>query len=123
MNSGAASEDEFKIYIITGPLVYDDQTVSLRSSIERFVEQGGRWVVLDLERCDRIGSLTVGRLLKLAQMLRESEGDLILLSPSSFVRRVLDLTNLNSIISVVHTEDEARRRAGLPTTATPYHGH
>jgi anti-sigma B factor antagonist len=76
-----------------------------RAAIEAAGDAGR--VVVDLTACDHLDSVGVGLLLGLHKRLRERSGSLVVVCPEPRVRRVLELTEVDRIITVVDRIDDA----------------
>ncbi|MGH2684121.1 MAG: STAS domain-containing protein [Actinomycetota bacterium] len=80
------------------------------SNIERFSEEvrgaahPGRLLVLDLSRCDYLGSEAIGVLIEAWKQVRDG-GRLVLRSPRPTMRRVLELAGLGKFPDV-HISDD-----------------
>jgi anti-anti-sigma factor len=89
-----------------GRIVYRDEAAALSRLAGEFLENGGK-VVLDLSGVSSIDSAGIGELAYLHTLARSQNADLKCAGPSPFVRELLDLTNLDSVLEIHPSVDEA----------------
>ena len=82
-------------------------------------EVNSRTVVLDLTRVDAIDGGGMGALVFLQGWARATEVDLKLMNPTSRVRELFELTNLDSVFEIFSSEDAVSSR---PVAVAPAHG-
>ncbi len=89
-----------------GRIVYRDEAAALSRLVGEILEHGGR-VVLDLSGVKSIDSAGMGELAYLQNLARSQRADLKYASPTPFVRELLDLTNLDSVLEIHPSIGEA----------------
>jgi len=89
-----------------GRIVYRDEAAALSRLVGEILDNGGK-VVLDLTGVSSIDSAGIGELVFLHTWARSRNADLKCASPSPLVRELLDLTNLNSVLEIHPSMDEA----------------
>ena len=89
-----------------GRIVVGEEIRSLQEHVEQVPIQGKK-VVLELAEINFIDSAGVGTLVRLLGVLRAYGGDLKLCRLSPFVTKVLEVTNLRSVLACHATEQEA----------------
>ncbi|MGE0220271.1 STAS domain-containing protein [Mycolicibacterium sp.] len=72
---------------------------ALRKELHAVVERGHKHVVVDLSGIDLIDSSGLGALISGLKVARQAGGDLRLAAPTRQVVSVLELTNLNRVLS------------------------
>lgn len=82
-----------------GRVVYRDEAATLAHTVGELLENGSK-VVLDLSGVTSIDSAGIGELAYLHTWAREQNADLKFASPSPFVRDLLGLTNLDSVLEI-----------------------
>jgi anti-anti-sigma factor len=82
-----------------GRIVYRDEAAALSGVVEEILESRGR-VVLDLSGVHSIDSAGMGELVLLHTRALEKNADLKCASPSPFVRNLLDLMNLDTVLEI-----------------------
>lgn len=73
----------------------------LRSALLRLNEQGARHVTVDLADLEFIDSTGLGALIRVLKHYREQGGDVVLASPTKPVQKVLEITSLDKLFTVV----------------------
>jgi anti-anti-sigma factor len=89
-----------------GRIVYRDEAAALSRLVGKVLENGGK-VVLDLSGVSSIDSAGIGELAFLHSWAQSQNADLKCASPTPFVRELLDLTNLDSVLEIHPTVCEA----------------
>jgi len=89
-----------------GRIVYRDEAAALSRLVGEVLQDGGK-VVLDLSGVSSIDSAGIGELAFLYSCARSQNADLKCASPSPFVRDLLDLTNLDSVLEIHPSVSEA----------------
>jgi anti-sigma B factor antagonist len=80
--------------------------------------EAARTVLVNLADCTFIDSIGLSVLVDAARHVeRSGEGAVAIVSPSSIVRRLIEITQLDSVIPVFESEDEAAR--GLTASGAP----
>lgn len=94
------------VVLATGRLNFPD-VENLRQQFLSLVEGGAVRMAIDLSSVQAIDSAGVGALISGLKAARVAGGDLRLVAPSTVVANVLDVMNLNRILSTHATADEA----------------
>jgi len=89
-----------------GRIVYRDEAAALSRLVGEVLQNGGK-VILDLSGVSSIDSAGIGELAFLYTWARSQNADLKCASPSPFVRDLLDLTNLDSVLEIHPSVGEA----------------
>src|SRR5580700_4832809 len=82
-----------------GCVVYRDEAAALSRLVAEVLQKGGK-VVLDLSGVTTIDSAGFGELAFLYSWARSQDAELKCASPTPFVRQLLDLTNLDSVLEI-----------------------
>jgi anti-sigma B factor antagonist len=86
----------------------DSGTASgLSQALSEAIEKGATRLVIDLEGVDYVSSAGLRELVTALKKVNQDDGDLRLASPSDRVREVLELSGLDSILSVYDTRGDA----------------
>ncbi|KUI26246.1 anti-anti-sigma factor [Mycobacterium sp. IS-1496] len=80
---------------------------ALRKQIHELVDGGSTRVVVDLSATDFIDSSGLGALISGLKVARQAGGDLRIAAPTRQVTTVLELTNLNRVLSTYDSADGA----------------
>lgn len=89
-----------------GRIVYRDEAATLSNLVGENLEKNGR-LVLDLGRVTCIDSAGLGELVLLYTLAQSKNAALICARPTPFVRRLLDITHLDSVLEIHPSLDEA----------------
>jgi anti-sigma B factor antagonist len=89
---------------INGRITLGDETGKLRDTIRQLVAEGKKKIVLNLAHVDYIDSSGVGELVSSFTTVRNSGGELKLLSLSKKVSDILQVTKLYTVFDI--KEDE-----------------
>ena len=100
------SVDHIPILDMSGRFVVwtDLDRTSLRTPVGRLVSEGQRNVLVHLARVTDIDAHGLGELAWGVTMLRRSGGQLALIAPSLWVRRLLALTRLDTTLVIYDSE-------------------
>ncbi|MBT2264366.1 STAS domain-containing protein [Rhodococcus erythropolis] len=79
----------------------------LRAQLHELVANGSIRIVIDLSGTDFIDSSGLGALVSALKAARQAGGDLRIATPSRQIETVLELTNLNRVLRVYPSSDEA----------------
>jgi anti-sigma B factor antagonist len=89
---------------ITGRITLGEETGKLRDTIRQLISEGKKKIVLNLALVDYIDSSGVGELVSSFTTVRNSGGELKLLSLTKKVQDILNVTKLYTVFDV--KEDE-----------------
>ena len=89
----------------------------LRQAVVAAVAEGSRLLLLDLSELDFVDSFGIGAVVGALKRLRQRGGDLALVCPSSRIRRVFEICDLDRILvlhdSIVGAAEVERMSGGL----------
>jgi anti-sigma B factor antagonist len=105
------------IFSLSGALVSDQGTQKLRQALTSAVAAGARACLLDLEQITYLDSGGVGSLVEMYRHVTRRGGQLKLLRPSPYARRVLGITHLTAVFDIFDDEAEALLNLGGVTAA------
>ena len=94
------------VVLATGRLNFPE-VENLRQQLLSYVERGAVRMAIDLSSVRAIDSAGVGALISGLKAARVAGGDLRLVAPSTVVSSVLDVMNLNRILTTHKTAEEA----------------
>ena len=89
-----------------GRIVYRDEAAALSRVVGDVLENTDK-IVLDLSGVSAMDSAGIGELALLQTWARDKKADLKYAGPNSFVRSLLDLTNLDSVLEIHPSVHEA----------------
>jgi anti-sigma B factor antagonist len=89
-----------------GDLIGDEVGPIIAELVSDSVEAGIKTVVIDLEKVRYISSSGLGLLITLLTKMKNAGGELFLTAPSEHVKKLLLITKLNGIFTVVESVKE-----------------
>jgi len=98
---------EITVLELSGTLALGMGLESLRSRIEQLVTARRLNIVLDAKEVSIIDSSGVGEVVGSFSLVKKSGGSLKIASPTNFVRDVLRIARLPTIIEIYETEEAA----------------
>ena len=108
LNVTIQHSEDMAVLRCVGRIVAGDEADILRKAV--LSQANRRSVVLDLTRVDAIDGGGMGVLLFLRGWARATEVDLKLMNPTSRVRELFELTNLDSVFEIFSSEDAVSSR-------------
>jgi anti-sigma B factor antagonist len=100
LREGVASLDlEGEVDVFTAP--------SLRQAIMDQAENGSKQLLVNLEKVEYLDSTGLGILIGGNKRLAEAGGALLLVGPSARIRRLFEITQLNTILRIFDNEADA----------------
>jgi len=82
-------------------------TPQFKEAVTEILQQGHTHIIINLTDVSYMDSSGFGTLLSATKRLRPQNGGIYLVGCNEAVSRMLDITRLNTIFTVVHTEEEA----------------
>jgi anti-sigma B factor antagonist len=89
-----------------GDLIGDEVGPIIAELVSDSVEEGIKTMVIDLEKVRYISSSGLGLLITLLTKMKNVGGELFLTAPSEHVKKLLLITKLNGIFTVVESVKE-----------------
>ena len=99
-------EDQVHYLFMEGDLIGDEVGPIIAELVSDSVEAGIKTVVIDLEKVRYISSSGLGLLITLLTKMKNAGGELFLTAPSEHVKKLLLITKLNDIFTVVESVKE-----------------
>jgi anti-sigma B factor antagonist len=100
------------ILSVEGEIMGGEETKPLQDRIYASIREGCPYVVIDMKDVGWINSSGLGALMACLTTLRGSDGDLRLANVSDRVRRPIEITRLDSVLTMFGSVDEAVRNFG-----------
>jgi len=108
LNVTIQHSEDMAVLRCVGRIVAGDEANILRKAV--LSQVNSRTVVVDLTRVDAIDGGGMGMLVLLQGWARATEVDLKLMNPTSRVRELLELTNLDSVFEIFSSEGAVSSR-------------
>jgi anti-sigma B factor antagonist len=89
-----------------GDLIGDEVGPIIAELVSDSVEEGIKTMVIDLEKVRYISSSGLGLLITLLTKMKNAGGELFLTAPSEHVKKLLLITKLNGIFTVLESVKE-----------------
>jgi anti-sigma B factor antagonist len=105
-----SEKKEGRVYYLfmEGDLIGDEVGPRIAELVSDSVEAGIKTVVIDLEKVRYISSSGLGLLITLLTKMKNVGGELFLTAPSEHVKKLLLITKLNGIFTVVESVNELK---------------
>ncbi len=99
-------EGQVHYLFMEGDLIGDEVGPRIAGLVSDSLETGIKTVVIDLEKVRYISSSGLGLLITLLTKMKNAGGELFLTAPSEHVKKLLLITKLNGIFTVVESIKE-----------------
>lgn len=83
------------------------EALGLKKIIDEEINAGCKKLVIDLEQCEFIDTTFLGTLVITLRNMRENEGDLKLIEPTSYHKSLMMITNTFKLFEFYKTQEEA----------------
>ncbi len=90
---------------LSGNLTIGRSEESLRDTVKKLIEEGRKFLLLNLSEVPTIDSSGIGAMIKSFTSVKEADGKLKILKPSRMARQLLSITGLLSVLEIY--DDEA----------------
>ena len=91
---------------MTGDLTYANRE-QFKTAVESVRQRGCRYLILDMTAVRFVDSSGLGLLALVSQNFKLGQGRVSLLKPQAYVREIMTLANIPSLIRVYDTEQDA----------------
>ena len=88
-------------------------STKLKQDLTQIIADGAKFVVLNLSKVEYLDSTGLGLLIGALKRLRENKGNLVIVSPSTRITRVFEITGLYKVFSIYASETEAAEKEGI----------
>lgn len=92
---------------LSGDLIGENRGPELMELANEQVNDEVRLCAIDISEVRFINSSGIGVLITILTKFRNVEGEVVLINPSSQVKKLLIITKLNAIFTIVDTKEEA----------------
>jgi len=99
-------EGQVHYLFMEGDLIGDEVGPIIAELVSDSVEAGIKTMVIDLEKVRYISSSGLGLLITILTKMKNAGGELFLTAPSEHVKKLLLITKLNGIFTVVESVQE-----------------
>ena len=102
-----AKSDTTGVFHLEGNLIGEHDGMPLTDAFNEQMEDGILNFALDLSDLKHINSSGLGVFITLLTKARKKDGELVLVSPSDYIRNLMLITKLNSIFTIFQSIDSA----------------
>ena len=106
LNYSQRKEGQVHYLFMEGDLIGDEVGPIIAELVSDSVEEGIKTMVIDLEKVRYISSSGLGLLITLLTKMKNAGGELFLTAPSEHVKKLLLITKLNGIFTVLESVKE-----------------
>jgi len=92
---------------LEGKLLGSYNDALLLDQVADLQEEGVKYAAIDLSKLELINSTGIGLLMRILVKFRNRSGEVCLIKPSENIRKLLIITKLMAIFSVVENEEDA----------------
>lgn len=110
MNSTSTLADGILYISLVGDLIGSPDTQQLLQAVNEHLDGNVLNCAIDLSAVRYVNSSGIGTLVSLLTKFRSRGGELVLINPADHPRKLLALTKLNNIFTVVASPAEARQQ-------------
>lgn len=100
-------DKELLFVYLEGKLLGNQYEVQLLDQIEEYQEEGVKYAAIDVSKLELINSIGIGILMRILVKFRNKGGEVCLVKPSEQIHKLLIITKLMAIFSIVETKEEA----------------
>ncbi len=100
--------DDLLVINFSGDLIGEQSGPELMDIINDRINQSVLFAAIDISDIRYINSSGIGVLITILTKFRNKGGEVILVNPSEHVKKLLVITKLNAIFTIVNSLDEAR---------------
>jgi len=100
-------KNEILFLTMKGDLIGEENGLSIIEVIKDNIDKGILSCIIDISGLRYINSSGIGVLITILTKFRNKGGDVFLLQPSESVKKLLIITKLNAIFTIVETNEEA----------------
>lgn len=97
------------VLALEGDILGDSSSLEIIDFVNEKINQKFKNALLDLSKVRYINSSGIGLLITIVTKFRTNEGEVILVNPSEQVKKLINITKLDSIFTIVQNEKEAKK--------------
>jgi len=100
------TEDNKLKLVFNGDLIGENNGPQLIELVNDSISQGIKYALVDIENVRYVNSSGIGVLITILTKFRNKDGELYLIKPSEHVKKLLIITKLQAIFTIVNSESE-----------------
>ena len=101
------TEEDFLEVLLSGDLIGEEKGPEIIEELEKHNTNGSLNAIIDISDVRYINSSGIGVLITILTKFRNKDGEVVLVNPSDHVKKLLVITKLNAIFTIVDNVEEA----------------
>ncbi|HKB69662.1 MAG TPA: STAS domain-containing protein [Thermoanaerobaculia bacterium] len=107
MEISIREDGRVRIVSVTGDLVIGESEASFKRAVTRLIDEGHVDLLLDLGKVGMVDSTGLGALVRTLTTAQKEGGQAKLLAPPPNLKKLLEMTQLDSVFDIHHDLEEA----------------
>ncbi|MEQ6121963.1 STAS domain-containing protein [Reichenbachiella sp. MALMAid0571] len=107
MNFSFKTENNIMIIKFSGDLIGEENGPEIIEAVNNEIMNGVKLCAVDISEVRYINSSGIGVLITILTKFRNKDGEVVLINPSDHVKKLLVITKLNAIFTIVQSMEEA----------------
>ncbi|MFY0654528.1 MAG: STAS domain-containing protein [Cyclobacteriaceae bacterium] len=107
MNFSFKTEEGIMRFEFSGDLIGEENGPEIIEAVNNEIINGIKYCAVDISAVRYINSSGIGVLITILTKFRNKDGEVVLINPSDHVRKLLVITKLNAIFTIVDSMEEA----------------
>ncbi|MCS6822749.1 MAG: STAS domain-containing protein [Cytophagaceae bacterium] len=108
MNFTHTSSEDIVFIRFSGDLLGDTSGIKVADVANDYINDNKLYCAVDISAVKFMNSAGLGVLIMLLTKFRNKNGELILINPSEHIKKLLIITKLHSIFTIVGSDEEAK---------------
>lgn len=96
-----------RIYSLSGQLMTIETAKNLVNKVEEDLEKGQRLFIVDIAQVEHMNSSGLNSMLRSFTKIRNKGGESVILKPSNSVKKLLEISKLNTVFRIESSEEQA----------------
>ena len=109
MNFSFKTENDIMQIQFSGDLIGEENGPEIVEAVNNEIINGVQLCAVDISAVRYINSSGIGVLITILTKFRNKNGEVVLINPSDHVKKLLVITKLNAIFTIVDSMDEANK--------------
>lgn len=106
-------QDNYTIFSLLEPKLNSIIAPEIKTRLALMNSEGDRYIIFDLSQVSFVDSSGLSAILTGHRLCENADGLFILAVPSDNVKRLISISQLNSILAVADTIEEAKNQVGM----------
>ncbi len=110
MNYTTEIKENILFIFLKGDLLGESNGIELADLVNDKINENVTFCAIDLSEVRYMNSSGIGVLITILTRFRNKGGEVVLIKPSDQIRKLLVITKLNAIFTIVENEEEAKTK-------------